>query len=389
MSRTRVLVTSAMGDAGLAAVRSLARSGFEVHSADISPMPFGKKSRYVSAHHVLADSPPGAHGQALLDLVKTIHPDVLLPIGSRGVAASLEHYEALRNETALSLPDRDAVATANNKSAAIERCESLGIPSARVYSNAEAEEVLSSGGGNTAIVVKPQTNVGAARGVTYVDSVEKLRANADACAKRYGAPLIQEYVPGDVNDMRTVVVLFSHESELIAAFTTAKRRQWPATGGLTVVSHSTDDPALVDRVLPFFRSTRWRGPAEVELKRDPRTGVEKVIEINPRFPAYLRFAAFCGLDLPTLAARLAMLAPEEPRPYPSYSIGRMYMNPGLLLKSALWHARRRSPRELRKVVAEFGTGFPLVLEMLGDPYPFVGRALEDLRRVPSAALDGG
>jgi predicted ATP-grasp superfamily ATP-dependent carboligase len=378
-----------MGDAGLAAVRSLARSGFEVHSADISPMPLGKKSRYVSAHHVLADSPPGAHAHALLALVRATRPDVLLPIGSRGVAASLEHYEALRDLTFLSLPDRDAVATANNKSAAIERCESLGIPNARVYSIGEAEAVLSSGNGKSAIVVKPQSNIGAARGVTYVDTVDKLRANCEACTKRYGTPLFQEYVPGDVNDMKTVVVLFSQSSDLIAAFTTRKRRQWPATGGLTVVSHSTNDRDLVDQVLPFFRSTGWRGPAEVELKRDPRTGVDKVIEINPRFPAYLRFAAYCGLDLPTLAARLAMLAPEAPRSYPSYAVGRMYMNPGLLVKSAVWHARRRSPRELRKVIAEFGTGLPLVLEMLGDPYPFVGRALEDMRRVPTAALDGG
>jgi predicted ATP-grasp superfamily ATP-dependent carboligase len=81
------------------------------------------------------------------------------------------------------------------------------------------------------------------------------------------------------------VLLYSRDSRLVAAFTTAKKRQWPTTGGLTVVSRSTRDEAIIEQVKPFFEHWKWKGPAEIEIKWDALTGVNKVIEINPRVPA--------------------------------------------------------------------------------------------------------
>jgi SAM-dependent methyltransferase len=74
-------------------------------------------------------------------------------------------------------------------------------------------------------------------------------------------------------------------------------------GGVTACGISTLEQGLVDQFLPFFTNWHWRGPAEVELKRDARDGVFKVIEINPRFPGYLRLPSVCGIELAVLAAR--------------------------------------------------------------------------------------
>ncbi len=200
--------------------------------------------------------------------------------------------------------------------------------------------------------------------------------------------------------MKTVVLLFSRDTTLIAAFTTRKYREWPASGGLTVVSRSTDDPAIVSGVLPFFEKWNWQGAAEVELKHDEKTGEDKVIEINPRFPAYLRFASRCGLELPAIAVRLASGEVSEPMHYPAYKVGATYLNPGLFIKSAVLQFREREVSTFPLAISDLRAGLPCVLDMLRDPLPFLGRAAEDffglthqtsgvlnLSTSPSSAID--
>jgi len=182
--------------------------------------------------------------------------------------------------------------------------------------------------------------------------------------------------------MRTVVVVFSRDSQLVAAFTTQKELQWPATGGNTTVSHSTADERLVKQVLPFFRKWKWCGPAEVELKTDSRTGQDKVIEINPRFPGYLRFPLDCGLDLPAQATGLAEQG--EAVPFPSYQVGAEYQSPLLVFRSFLSGLRSRSQRreDSRAGVKEVMKALPGAFRILSDPLPLLGKALVRFQVVP-------
>ncbi len=346
-------------------------------TADVRAMPFGVRSRFAKSHHVLENGSPENLGRSLLELAQEIRADVLLPIGSASVVAVSLAREALGDTTQVNLPSDAALFVANDKAASIACCESLGIPCARVYGRSEAEDILARRDGM--VVVKPVANLGAARGVSYVARPEDLGGAISACRERFGPELLQDFVPGGPEAMKTVVVLFSSESRLVAAFTTSKRRQWPSSGGLTVVSQSTCEPGIVEQVLPFFERWEWKGPAEVELKWDSRTGTDKVIEINPRFPAYLRFAGRCGLDLPTLAVRLASRALQMPRDYPDYSVGVTYMNPGLLLKSCVGEMKKSGLSEFRPAIADFRAGFPFLLDMLRDPVPFFGRVMEDFR----------
>ena len=375
MSRTRVLMTNANSDAGLSAARSLVRAGYDVSSADVVDMPYGVKSRFISAHHILANGTADDYAASLLDVVDRIRPDVLLPLGAQSTLGSAVLRERLDAMTALNVPDQNAIAVADDKFASMASLEALGIACAQIHSYADAVTALS---GNPALtlVVKPRANVGAARGVRYVNTRGELDDAIAACRASYGDAVIQEFVPGGPETMNTAVLLYSRESRLVAAFTTMKKRQWPTTGGLTVVSRSTRDEAIVELVNPFFEHWKWRGPAEVEVKRDSRTGEQKVIEINPRFPAYFRFADRCGLDLATIAVRLALKEDIAPLDYPSYRVGVTYMNPRLLMKSAGWHVRRTGVAEVPRIVTELGAGFQCAVDMLRDPLPLLGRTLK-------------
>jgi hypothetical protein len=185
------------------------------------------------------------------------------------------------------------------------------------------------------------------------------------CTAHFRGAVLQEYVPGGVEATRMVAVVFSRESEFMAAYTTQKVRQSPATGGLTAVSRTTADEHLVRQILPFFKKWKWCGPAEVELKFDSRTGEDKVIEINPRFPGYLRFLLECGLDLPAVTSGAAV-----PVPFPSYPVGVEYRNPGLVLASVL-----SGQGDIRSGVRDILKSMPAVCRRLNDPLPWLGKAL--------------
>ena len=67
-----------------------------------------------------------------------------------------------------------------------------------------------------------------------------------------------------------------------------------------------------------------RGPLEVEILRERESGDLYVLEINPRFPAWIYLSAGAGQNLPLAAVRLA-LGERVSRPLPPYRIGTMFV----------------------------------------------------------------
>jgi predicted ATP-grasp superfamily ATP-dependent carboligase len=130
--------------------------------------------------------------------------------------------------------------------------------------------------------------------------------------------------------------MFDKAGKLAAYFTTQKFREWPVTGGNSILSISTNDRSLVDWVMPLFEKLHWRGPAEVEIKIDERDGKPQLIEINPRFSGYIGFAIECGVNFPQIACELALeKEPSIKREYPEYTVGMKYIHTSSYLRAAL------------------------------------------------------
>jgi predicted ATP-grasp superfamily ATP-dependent carboligase len=62
-------------------------------------------------------------------------------------------------------------------------------------------------------------------------------------------------------------------------------------------------PETADMGRRFFASMQWRGMANIEFKRDPRDGLLKVIEVNPRFTAAHRLVLAAGLPIDEMIYR--------------------------------------------------------------------------------------
>jgi carbamoyl-phosphate synthase large subunit len=82
------------------------------------------------------------------------------------------------------------------------------------------------------------------------------------------------------------------------------------------------DEALVGVAARLVAATRWRGPLEVEALRTT-DGKHQVIEINPRFPAWVHLATGAGVDLPRAVVDLALGA--APPRFAPYQLGKMFV----------------------------------------------------------------
>ena len=84
-----------------------------------------------------------------------------------------------------------------------------------------------------------------------------------------------------------------------------------------------NDPRLEEITARVMTATRWTGPFELEFIRDRRDDDYRLIEINPRFPAWVGFPAQLGANYP--AAWVEWLRDGKCRPLPTLPPGRFFL----------------------------------------------------------------
>jgi predicted ATP-grasp superfamily ATP-dependent carboligase len=381
----RVVITNATGDLGVAATRSLRLAGFEVHGVDGRRVPRSLACRHLSKYACITDDDPRAGQDALLRFIAQSRADVFLPLCTPGAVFAVQRRRELASLCQTNTPDTDAFLAAYDKRLCMEECSRLGIPCAGSLSREEALAVLASKEPG-AVVVKPTTDVGAANGVIHVQDSGHLDTAMSQCKSVYSDCLVQEYIPGPAQAMRMVTLVHSGTGRLASAFTAQKLRQWPPKGGVTTCGTSTREQGLVDQILPFFTKWRWRGPAEVELKRDERDSSFKVIEINPRFPGYLRLPSACGVEMAVLAVR-SVLGDEPTRAVElsEYRDGVTYIAPTVFLRSVVNEACEHGwLAAITQARTEAAGSWPVIRSLLSDPLPIVTRTFVPKRSPRSA-----
>lgn len=349
----KVLVTNATRNAGMAAIRCLARNGCEVIGLDSRKLPLNLHSRHTKPYYFYPVAEKDGSLDAIINIIRKEHPDVVLPISNTKLIT--KHREEIEKHTSLLVPSYESFTVANDNQTTIEECIKIGIACPALLTEKEAvAELTKNAGRKDPVVVKPRQEIGGSLGLSIVRRPELLKKAKDESERLYGETVIEKYIPGDTESMRTVNLLFDKKNRLAAYFTTKKLRQWPTTGGISALSISTNEWELVKMVLPFFEKWKWQGPAEVELKVDARDNTPKLIEINPRFWGYIGFPARCGVNFPLIACELAKNSDARYREYPKYDVGIKYINPSAYIKavtSDIFHSNSKAS-SIAKIVTD-------------------------------------
>ena len=125
---------------------------------------------------------------------------------------------------------------------------------------------------------------------------------------KWGLPVIvQEFIGGEEY---CIVAVGDGEGGVVGQVAMKKMQltdKGKAWGGVTVV-----DPALDTFVADTMSRLKWRGPCELEVMKAHSDSELYLIEVNPRFPAWVYLSVGAGRNLPWAAVRLA-LGEDVPR----------------------------------------------------------------------------
>ena len=134
-----------------------------------------------------------------------------------------------------------------------------------------------------------------------VNSVTEATEAFQRIAAAWGVPvLVQKFVKGEEINLSAVG---DGEGNILGAVmmkkmaVTSKGKAWAGV--------SIDDRTLYDASAALVKAINWRGPLEVEVMRS-HDGVHQLIEINPRFPAWIYLSVGVGRNLPFALLQLAL-----------------------------------------------------------------------------------
>jgi predicted ATP-grasp superfamily ATP-dependent carboligase len=116
--------------------------------------------------------------------------------------------------------------------------------------------------------------------------------------------LVQELVPGGGETQFSYAALW-RDGVAVAGITAQRTRQYPADfGRASTFVETVEAQDVVELAQRLIAPIRLTGLAEVELKRDPRDGLLKLLDVNPRVWGWHTLGARAGVDFPWLLWQL-------------------------------------------------------------------------------------
>jgi carbamoyl-phosphate synthase large subunit len=97
-------------------------------------------------------------------------------------------------------------------------------------------------------------------------------------------------------------------------YITDKGKAW---AGITL-----EDESLLELARTFIKATNWKGGCELEVMRTI-DNKPYIMEVNPRFPAWIYLSAAAGQNQPASLVKMAM--GEEVKPFTDYEVGKIFI----------------------------------------------------------------
>jgi carbamoyl-phosphate synthase large subunit len=147
---------------------------------------------------------------------------------------------------------------------------------------------------------------------------EQVAQHFNKLSAKWGLPIIiQQYVFGsEVN----ITAIGDGKGNMVGAV--PMRKQYITDKGKAWAGISIEDDKLLDAAEKVIRNSKWRGGLELEYIKSAE-GEYYLLEINPRFPAWVYLAVGCGQNHPESLVRLAL--GELVEPMKEYEKGKMFV----------------------------------------------------------------
>ena len=185
--------------------------------------------------------------------------------------------------------------------------------------------------------------------------------------------VIQEYVHGRDECLYDLHALLDHSSNAVSFVLGRKIRTYPPHFGMGCYTETLQDDEITNTGLEALKKINFRGLANINMKRDSRTGDIKILEINPRSSLWSYLDAFAGNNLAVKAYYLATGQPFSPTC--EYDLGVRWLNFKNDFHSLLEY-RKAGEWHFRSWLRSFGGKTAFHVFSLRDPLPFIASIVQ-------------
>ncbi len=371
-----VFLTDGHWRKALAAVRALGSKGIRVtvgESTRLATAAFSKNCHRAVVYPSPLFKPSEFINFLFRELSRRTY-QMLLPMEDETMRLISKHHSEFSRWTYLPISSFEKLQFVLNKRNVLELAKKKGIPIPRTWCIDDLSQLKALQKSLPyPVVIKPKQSAGAI-GVTYPANPAELMEQYLAVHNRFPFPLIQERIPSQGAGYGASF-LMDEKGSVKASFVHKRLREYPVTGGASTLRESVKQDDIRDMAHTLLTALDWFGVAMVEFKMDPRDGIPKLMEINPRFWGSLALAVAAGINFPYLLYRMSR--GENFKPVEHYQIGKKcrWFLPGDILHF-IFNPKRMS------LVPEFfnfldkNTSYDIL--SLKDPLPILGRIMTPL-----------
>ena len=283
------------------------------------------------------------------------------------------HKTELEMYTRVSVVESEKFYLAYDKMETMRICMESGIPCPKTYLDIQSLKELKEKEIVYPVIIKPREGYGAI-GFHIFDNEDSLMSYLDDHEKEIKYSIIQEYIPQ--TDIQYEAAMFVDQGNQIkSAMVFEKNRWFPVHGGSSTCNTSVHDADIVKNCSKLLQTIQWRGCADIDLIRDPRDGIAKVMEINPRMSGSAKIVMLSGVNL---ALQLLQMAKnEEVTGYEDYTDG---IRLRCLYTDFLWLLQSKDRFKAKPAWFDFKNTYEQVFTWK-DPKPFFGFSIGSLLKL--------
>ena len=315
----RILLFEGRARQCLPLIRSFRQHGCYVAALCSSKLDIAYASRFVNKKYLgICDNQKELETkEQLMKIISEDKFDLIVPTTDFAAAILSKNKSEIERYSKVAICDFDVFQIAENKNATMKVCQEKGIPCPKTFFELSSIEDVKNTGISFPFVIKPAISYGAI-GFKVINNDDELKS-AVLSINDLKTYVIQEYIPQ--TDIQYECAMFlDNNNDVKTSVVFSKNRWFPLEGGSSTLNITVDRKDIVTTCTNLLKAIGWNGAADIDLIQDPRDGVAKVMEINPRVSGSVKITFDAKTD--QALQMLQLYFGDVVTLYPNYTIGR-------------------------------------------------------------------
>lgn len=231
---------------------------------------------------------------------------VLIPTGDTEILALSRHRSQLESYYRFTMASYEKVNLCINKQLFYQYLEKQGVPHAKTFfPHNESDVKAASAELSYPCILKPvyptYFRFDFHTKLFIASSPQQLHLLYAKAHEKNHEIILQEIIPGEADTMFGYNAYYDHSGVPHGMFMYQRIREWPLEFGNGCYIQHVHEPILEQITTSLIRTMDYYGVVDAEFKRDPRDGLFKFVEVNPRVWMQNSFPSRYGCNLPYLA----------------------------------------------------------------------------------------